>query len=270
MPKRYISSDLWNDAAIERLTFHARYLFIYLITSPHTSQAGIGQATDRKISSETGIEQEGLAQIFEELKELVVRHQEWFWVKNFLKHQGQNKNFCIAALKYAEKTPFFDEFNQNCANIISQYKIKQIRSEQGVSKPYANGIDTVSEQCRNGIDMVSERYRYGIDTLSEKFAEPLEPISSQAASVTGVNESQKVILCWSEKLSIIQFSELEKMAIQELDRLGCTPDDAFQARLENPKYFGRLDGEHTKRLIITQKDIRLAKKASGHGLPCAF
>ncbi len=259
MPKRYISSDLWNDAAIERLTSHARYLFIYLITSPHTSQAGIGQATDRKISSETGIEQESLAKIFEELKELVVRHQEWFWVKNFLKHQGQNKNFCIAALKYAEKTPFFDEFNQNCASIISQYKVRQIRSEQGVSKPYADGINTVSEQYRNGID-----------TLSETFAETLEPVSSQATSITGMTVNPKVILCWSEKLSIIQFSELEKMAIHELDKFGCTPDDAFQARLENPKYFGRLDGEHTKRLIITQKDIRLAKKASGNGLPCAF
>jgi hypothetical protein len=118
--------------------------------------------------------------------------------------------------------------------------------------------------------MVSERYRYGIDTLSETFAETLEPISSQATPITGMTENQKVILCWSEKLSIIQFSELEKMAIHELDKLSCIPDDAFQARLENPKYFGRLDGEHTKRLIITQKDIRLAKKASGHGLPCAF
>lgn len=259
MPKRFISSDLWNDAAIEELTSQARYLFIYLITSPHTSQAGIGQATDRKISNETGIEQESLAAIFAELKEMVLRQQEWFWVKNFLKHQGQNKNFCIAAIKYAEKTPFFNEFNQNCAAIISKYNLGQIRSEQ-----------EVSEQFDNHIDKVSELFRNGIDTVSEQISGCLGPVVKEPKSICGVTADPKTIVFWSEKLSILQFSELEKMAIHELDKLDCTPDDAFQARLENPKYFGRLDGEHTKRLIITQKDIRQAKKASGHGLPCAF
>lgn len=259
MPKRFISSDLWNDAAIEDLTSQARYLFIYLITSPHTSQAGIGQATDRKISNETGIEKTTLATIFAELKEMVVRQQEWFWVKNFLKHQGQNKNFCIAAIKYAEKTPFFNEFNQSCADIISKYNVRQIRSEQEVSKQFENPIEKVSERFRNGIDIVSE-----------KFPGCLDPVVKEVKSFCGVTTDPKNIVCWSKKLSIAQFSELEKMAIYELEELGCTSDDAFQARLENSKYFGRLDGEHTKRLIVTQKDIRLAKKASGHGLPCAF
>ncbi len=259
MPKRFISSDFWNDAIIETLSFKAKFLFLYLITSPHSSQAGIGQATNRKIANETDLPLDEIESLFEELKPVVERQNEWFWVKNFLKHQGQNKNFCISALKYAERTPFFNEFVAKCSDLLNKYNIKQIRSEQEVSKPYANGIDTVSEQYQNSND-----------TLSKPLAESLKPVFYQTESIPGVSVNPEVILCWSEKLSIIQFSELEKMAIHELYKLGCTPDDAFQARLENPKYFGRLDGEHTKRLIITHKDIRQAKKASGHGLPCAF
>lgn len=76
---------------------------------------------------------------------------------------------------------------------------------------------------------------------------------------SGKTADAKTVADWCKTLGIMQTTELEKMAILELKALGCIPSDAYAARLENPKYFGRLDNEHTRRLIVTEKDIREKK-----------
>lgn len=83
----------------------------------------------------------------------------------------------------------------------------------------------------------------------------------------GKTADANTVMQWSQALGICQFSEFEKMAILDLSEKGCIADDAFAARLNSPKYFGKIDNEHTRRLIVTQKDIRekAAKKSQERG-----
>ena len=248
MPKRMISSDMWSDKAFEGLGQREKLLFIYLITSPYTSQAGIGQVTDKRISDDTGLDKNDIAEIMANISGLVERNDEWFWVKKFLLHQGQNPNFCTSAMKYAEKTPFAEQVKLIADEMIEKFssrsnkKNKYNRTEQKVSLPLCNGNDTVTQPYNNGSDTV--------DIESDINNKPYD----------GKTAGAETIAEWSKRLGVLQFSELEKMAILDLTNRGCTSHDAFAARLASPKFFGKLDNEHTRRLIVTQKDIREKSK----------
>lgn len=88
-------------------------------------------------------------------------------------------------------------------------------------------------------------------------------------SFDGKTTETSIVNEWQKELGITQFSEVEKMAIKELSDDGCIPEDAKKARLENPKYFGKIAGNHTRRLIVTQRDLRQARP-KGNGLQFPF
>lgn len=258
MPKRMISSDMWSDKVFEELGHKEKLLFVYLITSPYTSQAGIGQVTDKRIADDIGLQRKEISEIMQNISMLVERQDEWFWVKNFLSHQGQNPSFCTSAIKYAEKTPFFEKVKEIAESMIANFELRASKrtkyniTEQKVVTP-SNDSDTT----------------VGIKNIITNHGEPTVAIESDINTrpYDGKTASANTILQWSQALGICQFSEFEKMAILDLAEKGCIADDAFAARLNSPKYFGKIDNEHTRRLIVTQKDIRekAAKKSQERG-----
>ncbi len=92
-------------------------------------------------------------------------------------------------------------------------------------------------------------------------------VDINTSTYNGKTADANTVMQWSQALGICQFSEFEKMAILDLSEKGCIAEDAFTARLNSPKYFGKIDNEHTRRLIVTQKDIRekAAKKSQERG-----
>lgn len=258
MPKRMISSDMWSDKIFEGLGCKEKLLFIYLITSPYTSQAGIGQVTDKRIADDTDLDRKEIPDIMMNLAGLVERQKEWFWVKNFLSHQGQNPSFCLSAIKYAEKTPFFEKVKVIAESMIENFELRSSKrtkyniTEQKVVTPSIDSATTVG--IKNVIN------NHGETTVSVEADINTRPYDGKTASAN-------TILQWSQALGICQFSEFEKMAILDLTEKGCIADDAFAARLNSPKYFGKIDNEHTRRLIVTQKDIRekAAQKSQERG-----
>lgn len=247
MPKRMISSDMWSDKIFEGLGCKEKLLFIYLITSPYTSQAGIGQVTDKRIADDTDLDRKEIPDIMLNLAGLVERQKEWFWVKNFLAHQGQNPSFCISAIKYAEKTPFFEKVKAIAELMIENFELRSSKrtkyniTEQKVATPSIDSDATVGVKKSDN--------SHGEPTVSVGCDINIKPYNGKTAKSETVSK-------WANALSIIQFSELEKMAILDLTERGCIAQDAFNARTESPKYFGKIDNEHTRRLIVTQKDIR--------------
>lgn len=258
MPKRMISSDMWSDKTFEDLGCKEKLLFIYLITSPYTSQAGIGQVTDKRIADDTDLDRKEIPEIMQNISALVERQQEWFWVKNFLAHQGQNPSFCASAIKYAEKTPFFEKVKAIAESMIENFELrsskrtKYNRTEQKVVAPSSDSVTTVG--------MKNINTKHSVDTVSVEPDINIRPYDGKTANANIVSQ-------WSHALGVCQFSEFEKMAILDLTEKGCIADDAFAARLNSPKYFGKIDNEHTRRLIVTQKDIRekAAKKSQERG-----
>lgn len=220
MPKRLISSDFWSDGEAEKLSYRAKYLFLYLITSPYTSQAGIGQATDKKIANDTDLQRQDIPVIFGEITMLVERLNEWFWVKNFFRHQCCNTSFAKGAFKYAKNTPFVDKFiayNQvelNRLNINTNInRSDQIRSDQEVSD-------------------FSEKTRHRVDTVST----PCLVISTTAPTSTPLHDRVHVdfIAKALGKLPL-SVSPEEVELCKELFKIGCTYSDIEAARLKKNK-----------------------------------
>jgi hypothetical protein len=177
-------------------------------------------------------------------------------VKNFLSHQGQNPSFCTSAIKYAEKTPFFEKVKAIAESMIANFELRASKrtkyniTEQKVVTPSIDSDTTVGIKNTNN--------RHGDTTVEADI---------NTRPYDGKTADANTVMQWSQALGICQFSEFEKMAILDLSEKGCIADDAFVARLNSPKYFGRIDNEHTRRLIVTQKDIRekAAKKSQERG-----
>lgn len=81
--------SFWVDEFTERLSLKARLLFIYLWTNPHHNHACFYKITPVRISFETGIPEDELDELFEELNPKVRRDpfQNLVWVVNYVKRQ---------------------------------------------------------------------------------------------------------------------------------------------------------------------------------------
>jgi len=66
---RYIKTDFWSDSYIETLDPTEKLLFIYLFTNDRLDLCGIYEITLRKISFETGINEENLVKILTKFSE---------------------------------------------------------------------------------------------------------------------------------------------------------------------------------------------------------
>lgn len=240
MPKRFISSDLWSDALMEQLSYKAKYLFLYLITSPYTSQAGIGQATDKKISGDTDLNREELPKIFNELAPVVSRLGEWFWIRNFFKHQCCNGSFAKGALRYAKSTPFFEEFKKENEDRLNT----NTKTEQNSSVQFSS-VQEVSAPCRHSVETVLEPYRNSIDTISEN-----QPEAANYPS------PEKALTIHSELLRALDKIVVspEEIAIgKKLIDAGCTCEDIATAR----KAKGKNNLKYLQNIVCEMRDQRI-------------
>lgn len=97
---RSVSTAFWSDPFIEDLTPIEKLLFLYLITNEKTNMLGIYEASDRKISFETGIDSESISNALKRFETLgkVKRVDNWVILVNFLKHQSFNTNMKKSAI----------------------------------------------------------------------------------------------------------------------------------------------------------------------------
>ena len=143
MTKRMIDTDIWSDEWFEGLVPVSKLLFIYLVTSPYTSRAGIGQATDRKITNDIGLTRQQITDGFKNLSDKVIRDCAWFWIKNFYAHQAFNLVVKKSALTDAKKTPFFDAF-------IKYNEIVEDELTKTKQKNQYSNKDNITGQVRSG------------------------------------------------------------------------------------------------------------------------
>jgi hypothetical protein len=88
--QRYISTSFWDDAWIQMLKPEEKLIFIYLITNPLTSIAGIYKITIRRMVFDTGLSQEIIAEtlkMFADSKKAILIKGEWIIIPNWVKHQ---------------------------------------------------------------------------------------------------------------------------------------------------------------------------------------
>lgn len=159
---------------------------------------------------------------------------------------------------------------QVCAELeLIEFELSEKNLKVSIPKIFKYRDEHTRKQAR-GKRKTPERLRTNSGQTPEQELELDIDIETDIYSkkpFTGKTADQKIINEWANKLGVLTFSETEKMAIRKLNELGCIPDDACKARTENPKYFGKLDGEHTFREISKQKDIRINLKKHPKPIP---
>lgn len=94
---RYIKTDFWSDSFIETLDPVEKLLFIYLFTNDRLDLCGIYEISLRKVSFETGINEERVQKIISKFSEKwKIHYIEWYvCVMNFTKHLQINPSVSL-------------------------------------------------------------------------------------------------------------------------------------------------------------------------------
>ena len=93
---RSIYTELWTDPDIKSLSVQERYVFLYLITSPHSHLSGLYYLPKSVIQLETGLTASGFEPpwkgLLESKKVYYEDKLEQVWVVNMLEYQGKGRN----------------------------------------------------------------------------------------------------------------------------------------------------------------------------------
>ena len=92
MKIRQVHTDFWFNSTQDGLSYNSRYLYMYLLTSPHINLCGVFRLPDQYMCLETGMDQKTLNGAKEELSDnkKVRFHSGWVYVVNAVKY---NNNF---------------------------------------------------------------------------------------------------------------------------------------------------------------------------------
>ena len=114
---RSLNTSFWSDTWIETLSPLDKLLFIYLVTNEKTNMLGIYEVSIRKMSFETGIDQEKISKGlkgFERVGKVKYKNNHVI-IHNYMKHQNYNTNMKKSAIDVYNSLP--DHLKDNSLNI---------------------------------------------------------------------------------------------------------------------------------------------------------
>jgi hypothetical protein len=99
-----IFSGLWNDDALEGLSFECHGFFAFLCSNDHVRPSGIYRVTDPQIVAETGLRLGKVRQYLSVLAERkrIVRDGAWMFVCGYFKRQPKGDSMLAAVRKDVE------------------------------------------------------------------------------------------------------------------------------------------------------------------------
>ncbi len=89
---RIVNTRFWDDSYIARLSPNEKLLFLYLLTTPLTTIAGVYELPLKRVAFDTGLAPKEIAAMLSKLEndDKLVRHQDWIVIVNFIRHQSLN------------------------------------------------------------------------------------------------------------------------------------------------------------------------------------
>lgn len=105
--KRYVNTTFWRDDYISSLDPSEKLLFLYLLTCPDTTIAGVYQIPIKIIAADTGFDKDMIVKILERFERdgKVLYRDGWIAIKNFLKHQSENPSVRAGVERELESVP---------------------------------------------------------------------------------------------------------------------------------------------------------------------
>ena len=98
---RTIRMAFWNNPAIEDMPPEQKLLYLYLFTSPNTNNLGVLSVTVRKIAFETGLDEDDVREVLEDLEfdGRIVMEDGDIWVCGFIRHQCSTSPKILTSLR---------------------------------------------------------------------------------------------------------------------------------------------------------------------------
>lgn len=89
---RMINTNFWKDTYVIDLDPTEKLLFLYLLTNPRTTIAGIYEISLREMAFDTGIDRDMVQKILDRFirDEKIIFKKNWIAMQNWLKHQAKN------------------------------------------------------------------------------------------------------------------------------------------------------------------------------------
>ncbi len=136
MVYRSVETSLWSDPRVRSLDPHGRYLFLYLITNPHSHVGGIYYLPVSLMAIETGLSDRVLESRLDTLSGSGIaqfdRQKEVVWVVNMFRYQarGQKNEISVANhLKTLHDSDLIDEFLIRYPN-VTQHINRPVRAKR--------------------------------------------------------------------------------------------------------------------------------------------
>lgn len=191
---RTTQKAFWNDPYIERLNAYGKLLYLYLITSPHTSNLGILEITKNKIAFETGIDVAEIEKLYKKFEQdgKIVCDGDKTWLAKFIKHQTTTSPKLLQSLK--DELPEVDSA-KILAALAKAYPILEI----DISKiPYQYGIDRVSIPSGELEEELEEELE--LEPEEEVEVEEEEKIGAENASALAASVAKPVDNCPTKQI----------------------------------------------------------------------
>ena len=191
---RQVASTFWTDTKVaDDFTVEDRYLYLYLITNPHTNLSGCYEVSFRQMSYETGLTAKQIEASIKRMSEEL----------NVIRYSKDTKEVLLLHW-YKYNWTASEKFRKPLLSFISA--IKEPSFKDYLMDIYNNEDDISFPEY--GIDTVSDEGRYPIDTsVSVSVSDSVTVSDSDTVSVPEKRKTQ---------VSIIDESELPDKAKEKL------------------------------------------------------
>ena len=139
-----VHTKFWTNPKTADMSNDARFLFLYLLTGPHTTALGAFRCPDAYVTADLRYDSETVSKLFSELVEagLVARCKKsgWVLIKNFLEKNGPaNANQGIRVANVFADTPQSISIYNDIVESLRNYP-------QHLPEGFLNGLETVEDR----------------------------------------------------------------------------------------------------------------------------
>jgi hypothetical protein len=90
--QRVVNTKFWDDSYVARMSPNEKLVFLYLLTNPLTTIAGVYEISLKRAAFDIGLSMKEVGKVFDRLENdgKILREGDWLGIVNFIRHQSLN------------------------------------------------------------------------------------------------------------------------------------------------------------------------------------
>lgn len=190
---RIVNTNFWKDSYIVELESLEMLLFIYFLTNPRTTLAGVYEITIREIAFDTRLSEQFIAETLQKFSRdgKMYYERNWLVLTNFIKHQRLNPSIIRGIEKAIEELPEWlsqkVELGKNSDNQMSLFitDSTQTGDSEGTVTPQYNIIKL------NRTKLKEKKAKQQVAGDSKESVEKSKPSGAQYRKAVEADEEQQ-------------------------------------------------------------------------------